>query len=369
MKKKTAAHYQRSKVSQLYVHTAHGVYYARARNAEGKDTWRTLETTSFEVARTRLPAKLAEIQAGRTVRLNDTQLTTFQDAAEIYRTRVRAATGVKPSTIDYRLKTVAGLVRSWPELFGMPVRLITADACFAWASRYRDKVHGTRFNNTVDSLRGILDVAKEYDLIKTNPAERIQKAKVTPKKLALPSREQFHGIVTAIRNTGAWCAHDAADLVEFLAYSGCRITEAAYTRWSDVDGAARTIRIHGHEVTGTKNTESRSIPITPPMRDLLDRLSRRDHEPRNSERHGRNFIVYVTECRKALTNACKTVGAKRITHHDLRHLFATRCIEAGVDIPTIARWLGHKDGGALLMKTYGHLRDEHSQSMAAKVTF
>jgi len=37
----------------------------------------------------------------------------------------------------------------------------------------------------------------------------------------------------------------------------------------------------------------------------------------------------------------------RITHHDLRHLFATTCIEAGVDIPTVSRWLGHQDGGAL----------------------
>ena len=59
----------------------------------------------------------------------------------------------------------------------------------------------------------------------------------------------------------------------------------------------------------------------------------------------------------------------RITHHDLRHLFATRCIEAGVDIPTVSRWLGHQDGGVLCMKTYGHLRDEHSQNEAQKVSF
>ena len=59
----------------------------------------------------------------------------------------------------------------------------------------------------------------------------------------------------------------------------------------------------------------------------------------------------------------------RITHHDLRHLFATRCIESGVDIPTVSRWLGHKDGGALAMKVYGHLRDAHSSAMAQKVTF
>jgi len=53
----------------------------------------------------------------------------------------------------------------------------------------------------------------------------------------------------------------------------------------------------------------------------------------------------------------------------LRHLFATRCIESSVDIPTVSRWLGHKDGGALAMKTYGHLRREHSIAQAQKVSF
>jgi integrase len=40
-----------------------------------------------------------------------------------------------------------------------------------------------------------------------------------------------------------------------------------------------------------------------------------------------------------------------------------------VDVPTVARWLGHRDGGALAMRTYGHLREEHSRAAAAKVTF
>jgi len=33
------------------------------------------------------------------------------------------------------------------------------------------------------------------------------------------------------------------------------------------------------------------------------------------------------------------------------------------------RWLGHKDGGALAMRVYGHLRDQHSAAMAQRVTF
>jgi hypothetical protein len=40
-----------------------------------------------------------------------------------------------------------------------------------------------------------------------------------------------------------------------------------------------------------------------------------------------------------------------------------------LDRSTHRRWLGHQDGGVLAMKTYGHLRDEHSQRMAEKVKF
>jgi integrase len=91
--------------------------------------------------------------------------------------------------------------------------------------------------------------------------------------------------------------------------------------------------------------------------------------PRYYRGEQRGYVLAVSECQKAIDKACKTLNITRFTHHDLRHLFATRCIESGVDIPTVARWLGHKDGGALLMKTYSHLLQEHSQRMAAKVSF
>ena len=104
--------------------------------------------------------------------------------------------------------------------------------------------------------------------------------------------------------------------------------------------------------------------MIPDMRKLLDRM--------RSERQNESLetpVMRVWECQKSLDRASKILGVKRITHHDLRHLFATRSIESGVDIPTVSRWLGHKDGGALAMKTYGHLRNEHSQAMAQKVKF
>jgi len=100
------------------------------------------------------------------------------------------------------------------------------------------------------------------------------------------------------------------------------------------------------------------------MRKLLEGL--KSENPDSLPSHP---VMRVRECQKAMNRAAKAVGMARITHHDLRHLFATLCIESGVDIPTVSRWLGHKDGGALAMKVYGHLRDQHSVNMAQRVTF
>jgi hypothetical protein len=41
---------------------------------------------------------------------------------------------------------------------------------------------------------------------------------------------------------------------------------------------------------------------------------------------------------------------------------------AGVDFMTIAAWLGHKDGGILVGKVYGHLLDEHRKRAASRLT-
>ena len=104
--------------------------------------------------------------------------------------------------------------------------------------------------------------------------------------------------------------------------------------------------------------------MIPDMRRLLEQMrAKRPNEPLTAK------VMHVSECQKPMNRAAKKVGMIRITHHDLRHLFATRCIETGVDIPTVSRWLGHKDGGALALKVYGHLRDQHSVDMAGKVTF
>jgi integrase len=157
---------------------------------------------------------------------------------------------------------------------------------------------------------------------------------------------------------------NCADFAAGLAFTGCRLGEACEIAWRDVDFDADEVVVRGDAETGTKNWELRRVPLIPDTRALFQRM--------RSEREGESLdakIFRVGECQKALNRACKKVGRDRITHHDLRNLFATRCIESGVDIPTVSRWLGHKDGGALAMKTYGHLRREHGLAQAQRVSF
>ena len=184
------------------------------------------------------------------------------------------------------------------------------------------------------------------------------------KQLTLPSGDQFLQLVDVVEHAGAWCSRACADFVRGLAFTGCRKGEAGQITWRDLDFEAGEIVVRGDLETATKNWTVRRVPMIPDARTLFERMRAERPSERLDEKAFR-----VSGCQKALDRACKKVGAERITHHDLRHLFATRCIESGVDIPTVSRWLGHKDGGALAMKTYGHLRREHSVAQAQKVSF
>ena len=80
-------------------------------------------------------------------------------------------------------------------------------------------------------------------------------------------------------------------------------------------------------------------------------------------------VTAVESCQNSLDHAAKVATCPRITHHGLRHLFITACVESGVDFRTIAEWVGHQDGGMLIGKTYSHLRRDHSRRMAEQVDF
>jgi integrase len=101
---------------------------------------------------------------------------------------------------------------------------------------------------------------------------------------------------------------------------------------SDSDFANGRITIKGDPDTGTKNWEIRIIPVIPDMRRLLERT----HSEKEEAQWLNNPVVGVRKCQKAIDSACKKLGIARFTHHELRHSFATRCIESGIDIQMVS---------------------------------
>ena len=95
-------------------------------------------------------------------------------------------------------------------------------------------------------------------------------------------------------------------------------------KWDDIDWQRRQIIVRGNPDTGTKNSETRRVPILPDMENLLTRMKEKLGTV------GKEPILQVGNCNEALARACKEIGIPKLTHHDMRHLFATRCIEAGV---------------------------------------
>ena len=231
---------------------------------------RLFKRNEFRVAKLRAPKELGDLQKGRNALSSlERGSATFGSLAELYRGRIQSDTRLKPSSKIYRCQTIDAILRFRPEWNERLIRDIRETDCLRWAAAYSGKVHGTRFNNTVGTLRAIFEVGLENGLLADIPHDR--KARVGGKSLRLPSAEQFADILGNIESSGAWCAYDAADLVRFLAYSGCRISEAANVKRDDVDLEAGTIRISGDPVHGTKNSESRTIPINPAMHDLCAR--------------------------------------------------------------------------------------------------
>jgi integrase len=341
-----------------------GVYFVRAKVA-GKLIRQSLKTHVLSVAKLRLRDLVASEhqKAERQEKIAAGKMT-FADARQIYQRRLSGDREIKPRTKRYQEEVFVALEKSWPELNSLDVRKVTRATCLEWRSRFATAYSPTRINGAISVLRRIFQISVDAGIRHDNPMQGVRRAKVVNKKLILPEAGQFIEFVAEMQNGGSRESKNCAALVSFLAYGGFRISEAANITWADCDFTRNKITVRGDPETGTKNREIREVPMIPDMVQLLQRLrTERPHELPETP------VMRVRECQKAMDRAAKTISMHRITHHDLRHLFATRCIESGVDIPTVSRWLGHKDGGALAMKVYGHLRDQHSVAMAQKVTF
>ncbi|MDB6054580.1 MAG: Integrase family protein [Verrucomicrobiales bacterium] len=354
-------------VANLLRYEPSGIYFARAK-VRGKLIRKSLDTNVLSVAKLRLSDVLdAEHKAVASSKTKVMGKMTFGDALAAFKDRVKNATEIKESTKHYNDEAIIALLRTWPGLSETDIKKITPQDCIQWRASIGQEYSAPRVNGILSVLRRTLDIALEAGIRYDNPAKvrDVKRARVRRKELRLPEPTQFWALIKEVRGSGSGYSPQCADAIEFFAFVGPRLNEAARIYGRDCSFSKNEIVIRGDSKTGTKNWEIRRVPMIPETRTLLERLKKERGEQEFLE----NPVLKVRKFTRSLKRACKKLGLHHLTHHDLRHLFATRCIESGVDIPTVAKWLGHKDGGALAMKTYGHLRDEHSAKMAKKVQF
>lgn len=253
---------------------------------------------------------------------------------------------LKPASKKYRGEIVLYIKRTWVTLSETPITSITPMQCMQWAATL--KYSATRHNAIIGMLKYIFSLAVSAGVIQLNPASNLERIPVRIKPPRLPSADQFKQMLSRLE-TAPQC-DEAFKFVKFLVCSGMRISEARNCQREDISEL-------GIRIEDQKNGETSYAPLLPDMHELLKTL------PATGK------LFSIKNPRRALRTSCKKVGIPPLTNHQLRHLFATRCIECGVDIKTVAEWLRHKDGGALALKRYSHVRNEHSKEMAAKVHF
>jgi len=324
-----------------------GTYYLRAR-VNGKLLRRSLRTDKLREAKVRRDELLARLEADA-VRPADVSLERLLEMVHDYYAAIPSYQ-VKPRSMQYRDYMLEILGRTLPD---RPVEWTAAGLRAWWAGEDVVRYSAGVRNNALGTLQKACALLMEGGWITVDPSRGLDRVPLPRREVWVPSREQFAAVVEEMHTQPR--ALDSALMVEWMAYTGMRHGETKAVRWADVGSDEIVV---GGGVAGTKNHDVRRVPITRAMRGLLARMERGEDGER---------VFYLDSPKRALNRAAAVVGCVRMTPHVCRHYFATCAIESGVDIPTVARWLGHKDGGALAMRTYGHLRRDHSVQAAARV--
>ena len=139
--------------------------------------------------------------------------------------------------------------------------------------------------------------------------------------------------------------------------TGMRFSEAANLRIVDIDSQRMQIRI-----TQGKGAKQRQVPLSPR---LLTELREYwiQYRPISLLFPGKMSDKQYcdTSIQKAIKASAQLANIKKdVTPHTLRHSYATGLLEAGVDLLTISRLLGHASFATTMI--YLHCRQEHLHS-------
>ena len=157
-------------------------------------------------------------------------------------------------------------------------------------------------------------------------------------------------------------------------YTGVRIGELLSLTCSAVDMQKRTITIkttcyeskdeNGKYAKLTDTTKSHRTRVIPfpkqllPIFKELKALSKSGYVIEN----GKGEQMSVRSYQRSFELLIDKLGVSKLSFHALRHTFATRALESGMDVKTLSEVLGHKSATVTLNR-YAHSMMEHKQSV------
>lgn len=152
-------------------------------------------------------------------------------------------------------------------------------------------------------------------------------------------------------------------------YSGLRIGELIALQWSDIDFAKGILTVSkschdgkdGIVIYEPKTSSSRRvIPLPKQLLPILKGIKKKSDSPFVVSSNGKP--VSVRSYQRSFELFLKKLKISHKGFHSLRHTFATRAIECGMDVKTLSEILGHKNPTVTLNR-YAHSLMEHKQDM------
>lgn len=234
------------------------------------------------------------------------------------------------------------------------------------------------FVKNYNICHGALEKAVELGMIVRNPCKGVAFPEDDTETMRVLTQEEQERFIKALEGE-----YYRPMFLMYL-YSGLRLGEGIPLTWEDIDLEKRTIRVnkkaivrHDYdrhtaklEVQDFCKTKSsrRKVIITSGLVGVL--RAHKAEMMEQAEKAGKEWsegdlafpntkgnMVYSRNLQTSLEKIFARAGIEGATMHTLRHTYATRCFEAGVDIKAVSEQLGHAN-----VKTtyniYVHLLDD-----------
>jgi integrase len=347
-----------------------------------------------EKARTQAHLAKAEADAGKDLR--EVKRRRKRDAARQITLRTFITDTYAPWVKAHQKRgeeTVKTLETRCADLLDTALPDLSAFAVEKWRSAYlkRGKTPAT-VNRVLDDLRACLSKAVAWGHLSEHPLRTVKRAKLdtrgrvrfltsaeeTRLREALTAREAQLRAGRASFN--AWrAARGYTTLPDYATYAdhlqplvltalltGARRGELFDLTWGAVDLGGARVTFTG---TTTKSGLSRHVPLCPEAQTVLqawhDQQSTKRQEPEAlvfPSPQGGDRLDNISTAWGGLVKASKLTGFR---FHDLRHSFASKLVQAGVDLFTVQKLLGHAT--PTMTQRYSHLADEHLVAAVAKL--